>query len=108
PFRSERAQDRRRKPFWNSDLMGITPSVCGQGSDPWGTVGHAAVFKKESGTSMKRATAIPLILLVILALAALLAKGSTTTVPTGGPINPGDVAWMLTASALVLLMTPGL
>jgi Amt family ammonium transporter len=27
---------------------------------------------------------------------------------TGGPINPGDVAWMLTATALVLLMTPGL
>jgi ammonium transporter, Amt family len=26
----------------------------------------------------------------------------------GGPINSGDVAWMLTASALVLLMTPGL
>jgi Amt family ammonium transporter len=26
----------------------------------------------------------------------------------GGPIVPGDVAWMLTASALVLLMTPGL
>src|SRR5204862_2745821 len=27
---------------------------------------------------------------------------------TGGPINPGDVAWMLTATGLVLLMTPGL
>src|SRR6185295_19502236 len=26
----------------------------------------------------------------------------------GGPINPGDTAWMLTATALVLLMTPGL
>lgn len=26
----------------------------------------------------------------------------------GGPINAGDVAWMLTATALVLLMTPGL
>ncbi|MDZ4224454.1 MAG: ammonia channel protein, partial [bacterium] len=26
----------------------------------------------------------------------------------GGPIVPGDVAWMLTATALVLLMTPGL
>ena len=26
----------------------------------------------------------------------------------GGPLNPGDVAWMLTASGLVLLMTPGL
>lgn len=27
---------------------------------------------------------------------------------TGGPLNPGDTAWMLTASGLVLLMTPGL
>jgi ammonium transporter, Amt family len=27
---------------------------------------------------------------------------------TGGAINPGDVAWMLTATGLVLLMTPGL
>jgi len=27
---------------------------------------------------------------------------------TGGPINSGDVAWMLTATGLVLLMTPGL
>ena len=26
---------------------------------------------------------------------------------TGGPINAGDVAWMLTATGLVLLMTPG-
>jgi Amt family ammonium transporter len=29
-------------------------------------------------------------------------------VKTGGPINAGDTAWMLTATALVLLMTPGL
>jgi Amt family ammonium transporter len=57
---------------------------------------------------MKRATAIPFILLVILALAALFAKGRPTEIPAGGPINSGDVAWMLTASALVLLMTPGL
>lgn len=27
---------------------------------------------------------------------------------TGGPINSGDTAWLLTASGLVLLMTPGL
>lgn len=29
-------------------------------------------------------------------------------IAAGGPINSGDVAWMLTATALVLLMTPGL
>lgn len=27
---------------------------------------------------------------------------------TGGPVNAGDTAWLLTASGLVLLMTPGL
>src|SRR5256712_11247870 len=29
-------------------------------------------------------------------------------VKTGGPVQPGDVAWLLTATGLVLLMTPGL
>ncbi|MGP0063882.1 MAG: ammonium transporter [Isosphaeraceae bacterium] len=57
---------------------------------------------------MKRATAVPFVLLVVLAFAALLPMRWTSTVPVGDAINSGDVAWMLTASALVLLMTPGL
>src|SRR5215469_14986069 len=57
---------------------------------------------------MKRATSIPFLLLVVLAFAALFAKGWTTNAPAGDAINSGDVAWMLTAAALVLLMTPGL
>ena len=57
---------------------------------------------------MKRATPVPFILLVVLALAALFLKGRPSAGPAGGPINSGDVAWMITASALVLLMTPGL
>jgi Amt family ammonium transporter len=57
---------------------------------------------------MKRATPVPFVFLVVLALAALFAKGWKTDVPAGEAINSGDVAWMLTASALVLLMTPGL
>jgi ammonium transporter, Amt family len=58
---------------------------------------------------MKRATPIPFILLVVLAVVALIPmKGWPTKGAAGDPINPGDVAWMLTASALVLLMTPGL
>jgi ammonium transporter, Amt family len=46
----------------------------------------------------------------ILALVALLGLVPTaTTAPDAEhPINSGDVAWMLTASALVMLMTPGL
>ena len=57
---------------------------------------------------MKRATPIPFVLLAILALAALLVPLRASKIPAGDPINSGDVAWMLTASALVLLMTPGL
>lgn len=47
--------------------------------------------------------------LVALAAVSLLA-GLTPPPPTttGGEINGGDTAWMLTATALVLLMTPGL
>ena len=41
-------------------------------------------------------------------LAALFVPVPKATVPTGDAINSGDVAWMLTAAALVLLMTPGL
>jgi ammonium transporter, Amt family len=45
----------------------------------------------------------------LLALAALsLCTVETAQVKTGGPIEPGDVAWLLTATGLVLLMTPGL
>ena len=57
---------------------------------------------------MKRATPLPFAILLLVALAALFVPKQLTTPPEGGPINPGDVAWMLTASALVLLMTPGL
>jgi Amt family ammonium transporter len=62
---------------------------------------------------------LPFILLTLLAIfgAAVEIAPPTLTafLPTpntaqsaGGPVSPADVAWMLTASALVLLMTPGL
>jgi ammonium transporter, Amt family len=57
---------------------------------------------------MKRATPIPFLALVALALVALLFKSGSLQVPAGDQINAGDVAWMLTASGLVFLMTPGL
>ena len=50
---------------------------------------------------------ISLGLLAAAALAGVLASPAGPAV-TGGPINSGDVAWMLTATGLVLLMTPGL
>lgn len=55
---------------------------------------------------MKRSP-IPFVLLVLVALAALVYKGPAVSAPPG-EINAGDTAWMITASALVLLMTPGL
>jgi len=57
---------------------------------------------------MKRAPALPFLALVLLCFAALFVKGWGSDEPKGGAINSGDVAWMLTASGLVLLMTPGL
>jgi Amt family ammonium transporter len=43
-----------------------------------------------------------------LGAAAVLGALLPAAVPSGGPIDAGDTAWMLTATALVLLMTPGL
>src|SRR6201997_291450 len=57
---------------------------------------------------MKRATPFPFLALVLLCLIALFVKGWSSDVPKGGDVNSGDIAWMLTASGLVLLMTPGL
>ncbi len=51
---------------------------------------------------------IPLALLCALSVAGALAPSQVEPNVTASPINPGDTAWMLTATALVLLMTPGL
>src|SRR3954464_810586 len=62
----------------------------------------------STGVPMKGAKPIPFVLLVILAVAALFVPDPKAPVAPGEAMNSGDVAWMLTASALVLLMTPGL
>jgi Amt family ammonium transporter len=49
---------------------------------------------------------VSLILLVVFSLLAVLFEPSHPESTT--PFDPGDLAWMLTATALVLLMTPGL
>src|SRR6266508_2794052 len=51
--------------------------------------------------------AIPFSLVALVSLAGVFFKAAPQAV-TGGPLNSGDVAWMLTATGLVLLMTPGL
>lgn len=56
---------------------------------------------------MKILKAIPLFLIFIVSLLASFKANAATPAETN-PINPADVAWMLTATALVLLMTPGL
>jgi ammonium transporter, Amt family len=55
---------------------------------------------------MKKAL-VPFILLLAVSVLALFIPAVPKTIVTDG-INSGDVAWMLAATALVLLMTPGL
>jgi ammonium transporter, Amt family len=55
---------------------------------------------------MKKAI-VPFILLLAVSVLALFIPAVPSTIVTEG-INSGDVAWMLAATALVLLMTPGL
>ena len=50
---------------------------------------------------------IPFIFLIIVTVMALLMPAVPTAIITEG-INSGDTAWMLMATAMVLLMTPGL
>lgn len=56
---------------------------------------------------MRRPWLIPFLLLVIVSLVGGFMTPAAPPVE-GGPIDTGDVAWMLTATGLVLLMTPGL
>jgi Amt family ammonium transporter len=56
---------------------------------------------------MQKPNYIPLFLLLAVGLLATFMPALPTTIVTEG-INTGDTAWMLCATALVLLMTPGL
>lgn len=56
---------------------------------------------------MQKPNYIPLLLLLAVGLLATFMPALPTTIVTEG-INTGDTAWMLCATALVLLMTPGL
>jgi Amt family ammonium transporter len=52
-------------------------------------------------------SALPFLLIAGVSVFAALFRPAPQAI-RGGPINAGDVAWMLTATGLVLLMTPGL
>lgn len=56
----------------------------------------------------RRLALIPFILLLMVALCSLVFSPDATAPAEAYPINAADTAWMLTASALVLIMTPGL
>lgn len=56
----------------------------------------------------RRLALIPFILLLLVAMSGVLFSPSATPPPTAYKINAADTAWMLTACALVLIMTPGL
>jgi Amt family ammonium transporter len=52
-------------------------------------------------------SALPFLLIAAVSILGAVYRPAPQAV-TGGPLNTGDVAWMLTATGLVLLMTPGL
>jgi ammonium transporter, Amt family len=56
---------------------------------------------------MRFRNSLPLLLLLAVSAVGAALPERQPSQP-GGPINPADVAWMLTATGLVLLMTPGL
>jgi Amt family ammonium transporter len=56
---------------------------------------------------MKNLSIIPFLVLIAISILALFVPAVPKAIVTEG-LNSGDIAWMLAASALVLLMTPGL
>lgn len=59
-------------------------------------------------TMTKKFAVVPFALLILLVVLSIIFPGSPTTTLHLHHINDGDTAWMLVASALVLIMTPGL
>lgn len=56
----------------------------------------------------KRRYIVPFIVMAVIAVLALIPVDYATLTPESSEINHADTAWMLVASALVFLMTPGL
>src|SRR5262245_16484765 len=69
-----------------------------------------SIIVAQNGGFMKKNKPEWLLCLGLLIAAAIAGIFASPASPVAGakPIVPGDVAWMLTATALVLLMTPGL
>jgi Amt family ammonium transporter len=56
---------------------------------------------------IQRYRILPFIILVVIGISGAFLNYDYSHI-TGGPSSPADIAWMLTATGLVLLMTPGL
>lgn len=56
----------------------------------------------------KKLAVIPFVCLLLVVIISLFFGKTPAEIPAHPEINTGDTAWMLTATALVLLMTPGL
>jgi ammonium transporter, Amt family len=74
------------------------------------------MFKKLEATlqrplislKISKAGVLPFIILFVLVWLCLTFPSLPATIPSFPSISPADTAWMLTATALVLIMTPGL
>src|SRR3977135_302444 len=62
---------------------------------------------RRSTERIREFSALPFLLVAAVSVLGALFRSAPQAV-TGGAIVAGDVAWMLTATGLVLLMTPGL
>ncbi|MCO5248341.1 MAG: ammonium transporter [Chitinophagales bacterium] len=58
--------------------------------------------------SIRKSYLIPFLLLMGIVVAGAFDPGQSMVGTTSGKINTGDVAWMIIATALVMIMTPGL
>src|SRR5712691_6969720 len=63
--------------------------------------------ESDQGASMNRKWVVAFGILMAIAVGSLFVREEPPAV-TGGPIDLGDTAWLLTATGLGLLMTPGL
>src|SRR4051795_7328249 len=69
--------------------------------------GMTLAMVRRKTERIREFSALPFLLIAGVSLAGAFFRPAPQDA-TGGPMNAGDVAWMLTATGLVLLMTPGL
>src|SRR5256885_15521983 len=71
------------------------------------SLGMTLATVRRKTARIREFSALPFLLIAVVSLLGAFYRTAPQAI-VGGPINAGDVAWMLTATGLVLLMTPGL